>query len=735
MSKAAEISAIIDRSKIAVPQVFAVGCFAKRVTFHSQQHRALNLIWALFETGALNGKSKVAVVGGGLAGMTAAIAADCKGCSVTIYEESSLLMLMQNGNVTRHIHPNIYDWPQAGSAERSTSLPFLNWRAAVAKDVRERILRDWDRLSTRITIVTNQRIDSVFLIGTDLHISSRSPYLLEKFDCVLIATGFGAEREIAGIDFQSYWSSDSLHQSPVKGVNRRIHYLVTGCGDGGLIDVQRLLIDQYDHGQFTEQFINLPEVKALENEIIIIEAEIKSEFFKGSNQDIDAFIYSKYQTLKIPNSLGVWVQNRLRKNIKVTLNSGSTSWTSIKATPLNRFITYLLSSCRVIDYISGIIIETKKDGNQYTVTFNDRDSIQQESFDKILVRHGPVSNVLSILPSKTTIPNIFVEDPTNEKLWSDGFYPTLNSSTKMSLKVKEKVVEFIDEHTDVDGILSVGVKTNANGKYIEVVLEEGNPSYTASAFPPDIDGVPVVVTSETSPITPQFSTIFPNESFNSRLELGSPVATVIGTEKISFKTTLWGTIGCFVKLPNGRIGILSTNHTIGRDGLAKSTDRLITRGRKGTVKVIGNPYSVKHSNEEIHRLEFDGALGMLQMGQSTSSSIDFFGKPLRPERIGEADFEDTVYKMGAGTGLTQSKITSPLCSIRVQYGSNVVSFSNVMEIRNPDRKFSAKGDSGSLVFKEDGTAIGIIFAASDKYSYAFKLGPALEALNCRLFGR
>ena len=60
---------ILDRASIpSMSDVYLLGCFASNVTFHSQQRRAFNLIWALFEEGRLSSGKKTAVVGGGLAG-------------------------------------------------------------------------------------------------------------------------------------------------------------------------------------------------------------------------------------------------------------------------------------------------------------------------------------------------------------------------------------------------------------------------------------------------------------------------------------------------------------------------------------------------------------------------------------------------------------------------------------------------------------------------------------------
>src|SRR4051812_48144348 len=81
---------------MAVPDnngVYLLGCLERRVTLFSQQMRALNLIYSLFEEERVGTGDRVAVVGGGAAGLTAAVAAALCGCHVTLLEKGELLGL------------------------------------------------------------------------------------------------------------------------------------------------------------------------------------------------------------------------------------------------------------------------------------------------------------------------------------------------------------------------------------------------------------------------------------------------------------------------------------------------------------------------------------------------------------------------------------------------------------------------------------------------------------------
>ena len=70
--------------------VYILGSYENRITLYSQQVRALNLIHALIEQGGVKPESKIAIVGGGAAGITACAGLVLHGCKkVTVFEKSS----------------------------------------------------------------------------------------------------------------------------------------------------------------------------------------------------------------------------------------------------------------------------------------------------------------------------------------------------------------------------------------------------------------------------------------------------------------------------------------------------------------------------------------------------------------------------------------------------------------------------------------------------------------------
>src|SRR5688500_9311081 len=97
------------------PGVYVLGCFEKAVSIYLQQVRALNLVWTLNHAGTVGPGARIAVVGGGFAGLTFAVAAARLGASVWLYERQPTLLTYQRDNHTRHLHPHIHEWPREGA--------------------------------------------------------------------------------------------------------------------------------------------------------------------------------------------------------------------------------------------------------------------------------------------------------------------------------------------------------------------------------------------------------------------------------------------------------------------------------------------------------------------------------------------------------------------------------------------------------------------------------------------
>jgi hypothetical protein len=88
------------------------------------------------------------------------------------------------------------------------------------------------------------------------------------FDAVILAVGFGLEREIAEVPWISYWHNDSLHQVSFKGSAR---HLISGCGDGGLTDLLRIRLRNFKHEEVSSLLALVPD--NIQSDLLAIEEE------------------------------------------------------------------------------------------------------------------------------------------------------------------------------------------------------------------------------------------------------------------------------------------------------------------------------------------------------------------------------------------------------------------------------------------------------------------------------
>src|SRR5687767_8867715 len=99
-----EIAALIAKSEpIPNSNRLFIGPGEDGITLFTQQTRALNLLYALYESKRLPLTAKIAIVGGGAAGITAAAAAWTLGYEVYLLEKCTVYCHLQYGCDTRWI--------------------------------------------------------------------------------------------------------------------------------------------------------------------------------------------------------------------------------------------------------------------------------------------------------------------------------------------------------------------------------------------------------------------------------------------------------------------------------------------------------------------------------------------------------------------------------------------------------------------------------------------------------
>ena len=286
---------------------YAIGLLSNPIwlTVSSQQNRAADLAINLVNKIAENPLSlsrkeqviRVAVVGAGIAGMVFSYClhsykSDRQNFTfgIDVFEQHDGICPIQRGCQTRRIHPTLQYWPYV-TKEDSFSIPELSgteayealkWEGGVsagelAAKISKEYFKNYNSYAKKVRggseINIFQGVDylKISRIGAFFELAVNGQKivdklgnlklesgLLEKYDVVVLATGFGVERSYFGkngvIPSRPYWRNDSLGQFNLNNEPHR--YLISGNGDGAVSDVLRAIFIDYKPDELLSAIIN-----------------------------------------------------------------------------------------------------------------------------------------------------------------------------------------------------------------------------------------------------------------------------------------------------------------------------------------------------------------------------------------------------------------------------------------------------------------------------------------------
>ena len=392
--------------------LYVIGSFDRKTSLYFQQVRALNLIWLLSQSEKLQPGTSVCILGGGIAGVSAAagLLSRGQGC-VTLLEKGAELLALQRHNHTRRIHPHLYSWPEAGAENPHAGLPLLDWQAGISADVAAGWTKEFDELRqvTGFSCRLQAAVTGLEAAETAYRVEWEQAGRLqaERFDLVILALGVGAERTVVGLPLHSYWEDDALYTGDV---------LVSGCGEGGLLEVLRLrLRDFQPEGLAALASTADPELRSV---LLAWEAAAVDQ------PDPAAFLTRQYLALDLPG-LDRALAEQLRPGLALTLHGPHPNAPlNVQGTILNRLLVARLLSIGALDYLGGMqLLEARPVNRQLEACFSDG---SRRCFDAVLVRHGASSALkknFASLWEQALAPRTEGTDPTLLlPLWPEGFY-------------------------------------------------------------------------------------------------------------------------------------------------------------------------------------------------------------------------------------------------------------------------------------------------------------------------
>jgi len=395
------------------PKLYVIGCFDKRITFYSQQTRALSLVHALHELGHLKDSKHIAVIGAGAAGVTAAagllLATTAR---VVLFDSSANVLPLQNATERRKLDPHIYDWPKIHTTERAANLPVLDWESGPSKQVRSDVVKQFEQVAIcRPQLekklghkVTNLEREDKSYKATYSRLPSAGDLppedgITDYFDVVFLAIGFGLEptQGIPGIRGASYWS-DAGVPGPEFAGRAAPCFFISGNGDGGLIDFVAAASSDFNHGTMIGIITENLRMDAVR--VALKDIDKRARLVEPGQPPLDlwAAYEAEIHPLVRDNGLIRQIRMQLRPGVRLVLQTNQQEIFSINTSALNRLAVYVsVKACQELGvdvfrhvHCAGVTLAAGADPDAYLL---DCDGIAIAA-DEVIVRRGP--NRLSV---------------------------------------------------------------------------------------------------------------------------------------------------------------------------------------------------------------------------------------------------------------------------------------------------------------------------------------------------
>ncbi|MBK7746490.1 MAG: FAD-binding oxidoreductase [Candidatus Obscuribacter sp.] len=320
----------------------------------------------------------IAIVGGGIAGLTSAVHLVALGCKVTVFESRGDIIHLQRGNLTRFLHPNIATWPDPEFGYPITHMPFLNWRAGTAGEVEAQLRRQIQRFcaaltdASRFKIKKNWPVLKVTRDGDGFKIFS-DQQRVESASMLLLAPGYGVEIPKFGTT-PSYWRNDDFSQTSL-GSAHKLRYLVSGTGDGGLVDVLRLKIGNFQHQQFIQQVMFEDSIQDLANQLLEElrtqkPEEVWQKFLEQENSAAERFFASI-------------IKDDIRSEKVVKLNSRRRCPFDTNSQILHRLLVALLIKSSHVDLVIGELTDVYASPDSNELVVRVQDEAKRDHFERV----------------------------------------------------------------------------------------------------------------------------------------------------------------------------------------------------------------------------------------------------------------------------------------------------------------------------------------------------------------
>ena len=393
-------------------RIYLIGSYDKKITIYNEQVRALRICRALIEESIIQKDFKIGVLGGGIAGVTSAIALISKGYKVDLFEKEDELVQLQIKSEHRYVHPHIFSWPEKSSDWPHAGIPIeeLDWKADFASTVASKLLAKTEVIEAdneNLLIHRNTKIGNIQELSNSKLNLIGDKNQFNDFDALIVTVGFGSDKHPES-ETVSYWDSDEITS------NDNIKVLISGRGDGALIDAIRYSLKDFNHKDLIDQFSNTEELMEFGNKIAQLDLQAKKEELKMNSFNL----YEECKKLTIPQEILNSFNERVPQNTTITILSRSENPFKYQTAVINRAALLILEKLGKINYLQGELDGIKSASCKLTRIFDISSKAHSKKiakiksitgrfeveYDVVVARHGPRirNNLVTAIGEKLT---------------------------------------------------------------------------------------------------------------------------------------------------------------------------------------------------------------------------------------------------------------------------------------------------------------------------------------------
>jgi len=358
--KATKKEELLGKSK-CLERVYILGCFERRRTIYSQQVRALNLIHTIYSMFGVQRNPRLAVIGAGPAGLTAAVAAANLGFHTTVYEHRRPFDTFLNAS-SREVHPRLFEWPNEGWHLRNAGLPFFNWTAGSIGEVRKGWMSELKAHENQLGPTGTGKLHLV--TGSPLiDLTFEKPRVVldndsQMFNVVIIAVGFGDEsfpaESVINRNNGSFWA---MAPAAPNGPDELVE--ISGMGDGAVQDLLLSTISDFSWDDIAHILYDLDqELDALKS------FTLRMESSRYDSRTLD-FRYQSESSVNVGPLVEVFSRRLNGRSVRICWDERHL--VSRSMSPVNRILLLNLLKCEQ----HGLRIERRPRIKLVNVTEND----------------------------------------------------------------------------------------------------------------------------------------------------------------------------------------------------------------------------------------------------------------------------------------------------------------------------------------------------------------------------